>query len=55
LTKAVETLVAVLDHKDDCLRRLTAKDVIEHFLKHKELRDLEERIAAVEQRLEGQK
>jgi hypothetical protein len=32
---------------------LTAKDIIEHFLKYKELRELEERIEAIEQRLEG--
>ena len=51
LTKAIETLVGLLDHKDDRLKRLTAKDIIEHFLKHKELRELEERIDAIEQRL----
>ncbi|HUW19240.1 MAG TPA: phBC6A51 family helix-turn-helix protein [Sedimentisphaerales bacterium] len=55
LTKAVETLVGLLDHKDDRLKRLTAKDIIEHFLKYKELRELEERIEAIEQTLERQR
>jgi len=51
LTKAVETLTALLDHKDDRLRRLAAKDVIEHFMKHKQNEELEKRIAAIEQKL----
>jgi len=51
LTKAVETLVGLLDCKDDRLKRLTAKDIIEHFLKHKEVKEIEERIAAIETRL----
>jgi hypothetical protein len=55
LTKAVETLVGLLDHKDDRLKRLTAKDIIDHYLKHKELHELEERIEAIEKRLEGQR
>lgn len=55
LTKAVETLVGLLDHEDDSLRRLTAKDIIDHYLKHKEFRELEERIEAMEQRLDSQK
>jgi hypothetical protein len=55
LTKAVETLVGLLDHKDHRVQRLTAKDIIEHFLKHKELKELEERIEAIEGSLEGQR
>jgi len=55
LTKAVETLVGLLDNRDDRLKRLTAKDIIEHFLKHKEVKELEERIAAIEQQLDRQK
>lgn len=54
LTKAVETLVGLLNNKDDRLKRLTAKDIIKHFLKHKEVKELEERIAAIEQRLDQQ-
>ena len=52
LTRAVETLVSLLDNKDDHLKRLTVKDIIEHFLKHKEVREFEERIAAIEKRLD---
>jgi len=51
LTKAVETLISLLDNRDDRLKRLTAKDIIEHFLKYKEVAELEERVAAIEQRL----
>jgi hypothetical protein len=51
LTKTVETLVGLLDHKDDRLRRLAAKDVIEHFIKQKQNEKLEKRIAAIELRL----
>ncbi len=50
--KAVSVLVGLLDTGDDRVKRLTANDVIGHFLKHKELDDLEERIQRVEQQLE---
>jgi len=55
LTKAVETLVGLLDNKDNRLKRLTAKDVIEYIIKHKENEDLDKRLAAIEQRLSEQK
>jgi hypothetical protein len=51
LTKAVETLTALLDTSDDRLRRLAANDVIEHIIEHRELEDIEDRLAAIEQRL----
>ncbi len=51
LNKAVENLVGLIDNKDDRLKRLACKDVIEYILKHKEIEDLENRIAAIEQRL----
>ena len=51
LTKAVETLVGLLASKDDRLKRLTANDIIGHFLKYKELKELEERVEAIEDRL----
>jgi len=51
LTKAVETLVGLLDHKDDRLKRLTAKDVIDFIIRHKENEDLDKRLTAIEQRL----
>ena len=53
LTKAIETLVDLLNHKDDRLKRLTAKDIIEYILKHKEVEDLEKRLTAIEQRFDG--
>lgn len=49
---AASALVGLLDTSDDRVRRLTANDIIGHFLKHKELKDLEERIQRVEERLE---
>ena len=54
LTKAVETLVTMLDNKDDRLKRLTAKDIIDFIIRHKEVEDLDKRLAAVEQRLSEQ-
>lgn len=54
LTKAVETLVGLLDNKDDRLKRLVAKDVIDFMVRHKEIEDLDERLTAIEQRLSEQ-
>lgn len=51
LTKAVETLTGLLDTKDDRLKRLVCKDIIEHILKRKEIEDLDERLKVIEQRL----
>ncbi|MHC4337637.1 MAG: phBC6A51 family helix-turn-helix protein, partial [Planctomycetota bacterium] len=48
LTKAVETLVSLLDNKDDRLKRLAAKDVIDFIIRHKENEDLDERLTAIE-------
>ncbi len=55
LTKAVETLVGLLNNKDDRLKRLTAKDIIDFIIRHKEVDDLEQRIEAIEQKLSGLK
>lgn len=52
IEKAVSVLVGLLDTGDDRVKRLTANDVIGHFLKHKELEDLEDRIKRIEQQLE---
>ena len=54
LTKAVETLVSLLDNTDKRLKRLAAKDVIEFIIKHKENEDLEKRLLAIEKRLSRQ-
>ena len=53
LTKAVEALTGLLDNKDDRLKRLTAKDIIDFIIRHKENEDLDKRLKAVEKRLEG--
>ena len=55
LTKAVETLVGLLDNKDDRLKRLAAKDVIDFIIRHKENEDLDERLTAIERQLESKK
>jgi AcrR family transcriptional regulator len=52
IEKAVSTLAELLDTGDDRVKRLTANDIIGHFFKHKELKDLEERIGRIEQQLE---
>jgi hypothetical protein len=51
LTKAVETLVCMLDNKDDRLKRLTAKDIIDFIIRHKEIVDIDRRLVAIERRL----
>ena len=51
LTKAVETLVGLLDNNDDRLKRLTAKDIIDFIIRHKENEELEQRIAEIEAKL----
>ena len=55
LTKAVETLVGLLDNADDRLKRLTAKDIIDFIIRHKENEELEQRIAEIEQKLDQQR
>ncbi|MBN2317285.1 MAG: hypothetical protein JXM79_25395 [Sedimentisphaerales bacterium] len=44
IEKAVSTLAGLLDSKDERIKRLAANDIISHFLKHKELKDIEKRI-----------
>jgi hypothetical protein len=52
IEKAVSTLVGLLDTGDDRVKRLTANDIVNHFLKRRELVDLEERIERIEERIE---
>ena len=52
IEKAVSTLVGLLDTGDDRVKRLTANDIIGHFLKRRELVDLEERRERIEKQLE---
>ena len=51
LTRAVETLVGLLNNKDDRLKRLVCNDIIEHIFRYKENEELEQRITAIEQKL----
>jgi phage terminase small subunit len=51
LTKAVETLAGLLDNEDDRLKRLTAKDIIDFIIRHKENEDLDKRLTEIEKRL----
>lgn len=55
IEKASSTLVALLDAHNERVQRLSANDIIRHFLRYKELRELEDRIAAIEARLEAEK
>jgi hypothetical protein len=51
--KAVSTLVGLLGAKDDRVKRLTANDIVGHYLKYKELSELESRIEHIEEVLEA--
>ena len=51
VTKAVETLVGLLDVGDARVRRLAARDVLDQAHKFKELDDLTKRIEKVEEAL----
>ena len=53
LTKAIEALVGLLDNKDDRLKRLAAKDIIDFIVRHKENEDLDKRLTAIEKRILG--
>jgi len=52
VTKAVETLVGLLDTKDGRLKRLAARDILDQHTKFRELEELSRRIEAIEGRLE---
>ena len=51
VTKAVETLVGLLDGSDGRLKRLAARDILDQHVKFRELDDLTQRIEAIEERL----
>lgn len=53
VTKAVETLVGLLDGSDARLKRLAAKDILDQHAKFRELDDLTQRIERIERRLES--
>jgi len=54
LTEAVEAIVSLLNNKDDRLKRLVAKDLIDFVIRHKENEDLDKRLMAVEKQLAEQ-
>lgn len=49
-TKAAESLTALLDTPNPRLKRLVCNDVIAHTLHYKEVRDLSERLTAIEEK-----
>jgi len=51
VNRAVAVHVELLDHSDARLRRLSAKDLIDYYLKHRELAEIEKRLDAVEARI----
>jgi hypothetical protein len=53
IEKAASVLVGLLDCQDGRLKRLAANDIIAHFLKHKELTDIEKRIEVIENHFQG--
>jgi len=53
VSKAVETLVGLLDTGDGRLKRLAARDVLDQHVKFREFDDLTRRIEAIEDRLES--
>jgi len=53
VAKAVETLAGLLDTKDDRLKRLAARDILDQHVKFRELDELTRRIEAIEERLES--
>ncbi len=48
MTKAVNTLVDLLNTESEFLRRSVANDILGHVLKSKELEDIERRVEALE-------
>lgn len=46
--RAVSTLVNLLDSENDFLKRSVANDIITHYLKYRELSEIEERLETVE-------
>jgi hypothetical protein len=48
-SKAVDTLVKLLDDPNPTLQRNVANDILNHVAKFKELRELEDRIVVLEQ------
>jgi len=52
IEKAVSTLVGLLDTGDERTKRLTANDLIDFVIRHRENEDLDKRLTEVEKRME---
>ncbi|MCK9227731.1 MAG: hypothetical protein M0P30_08060 [Syntrophorhabdaceae bacterium] len=48
VSKAVDTLTALLDTENEGLRRAVANDILNHVLKIREMQDIEARIDSIE-------
>ena len=48
VSKAVDTLTALLDTENESLRRTVANDILNHVLKIREMQDIEARIDSIE-------
>jgi hypothetical protein len=52
LNKAVSTLTGLLDTDNESLRRMVSNDILNHFSKFREMEDIENRLARLEETLE---
>lgn len=52
-TKAVDSLTSLLDTDSESLKRSVANDILGHILKIREMQDIEERLARLEQTMGG--
>jgi hypothetical protein len=55
ITKAVNTLVGLLNTKNDNLKRWVANDILDHVLKAREIEDFEERDTTLEKLIKEKK
>jgi len=53
MTKAADTLVALLDSDNEMVKRGASNDILGHVARFKEIQDLEERILVLEQSNRG--
>lgn len=49
ISKAVETLIALLDSEAENTRRMAAKDILEYYFKFRDFADFQQRLEAVEE------
>ena len=53
LNKAVTTLTALLDTKNESLKRAVSNDILNHIMKIREMQEIESRLAKLEHMMEG--